>query len=91
MAGCHLLDEVTGEYNISYIKRLLPNTALQLVNLCYREQGLMVAKGNPHNISGFADLADRKLMFINRQGGAGTRLLTDKVMKDLKISPEQLV
>jgi putative molybdopterin biosynthesis protein len=90
MAGCHLLDEVTSEYNIPFIKRLLPNIPLQLINLCYREQGLMVAKGNPHNISGFTDLIDHQLMFINRQGGAGTRLLTDKVMKDLGITSDQL-
>jgi putative molybdopterin biosynthesis protein len=90
MAGCHLLDETTGEYNISYIRKLLPKTALQLVNLCYREQGLMVARGNPHAISGFTDLVDHRLMFINRQAGAGTRLLTDKVMKELGIPAEQL-
>ncbi|SHO51673.1 molybdopterin molybdochelatase [Desulfopila aestuarii DSM 18488] len=90
MAGCHLLDEATGEYNIPFIKRLLPNVPLQLINLCYREQGLMLAKGNPHNISGFSDMVNRNLMFINRQGGAGTRLLTDKVMGDLGIPPEQL-
>jgi len=90
MAGCHLLDEASGEYNIPFIKRLLPQTPLQLVNLCYREQGLIVAKGNPKGITGFRDLVEQQLIFINRQGGAGTRLLTDKVMKDLGIAPEQL-
>ncbi len=90
MAGCHLLDETSGEYNIPFIKRLLPQTPLQLVNLCYREQGLIVAKGNPKGITGFQDLVEQGLIFINRQGGAGTRLLTDKVMKDLGVPPEQL-
>ena len=85
IAGSHLLDEENGEYNISFIQRFLPSVPLQLVNLCYREQGLIVQKGNPHNINIFADIADKKLTFINRQPGAGTRLLTDKVLGDAGI------
>jgi len=87
LAGTHLLDEKTGEYNISFIKRFLADTPLQLINLCYREQGLIVRKGNPLGIKGFTDIAERRLSFINRQNGAGTRLLTDKVLHDLKIAP----
>ncbi|WP_163339367.1 molybdopterin biosynthesis protein [Desulfopila sp. IMCC35008] len=90
MAGCHLLDESTGEYNVSFIKRLLPHTELQLVNLCYREQGLIVSKGNPKNIGGFEDMVERDLTFINRQRGAGTRLLTDKILADNGIDPKTL-
>ena len=85
LAGSHLLDTESGEYNISFIKRFLANTPLQLINLCYRQQGLMVARGNPLQITGLQDVADRKLSFINRQNGAGTRLLTDKTLEDLKI------
>ncbi len=83
--GCHLLDEKTGEYNISFIRKYLKNRPLQLINLCYREQGLIVAKGNPKNISSFTDIRDNELLFINRQAGAGTRLLTDKVLKEQNI------
>ena len=90
LAGCHLLDEATDEYNIPFIKRLLPQIPLQLINLCYREQGLIVPKGNPKNIQCFQDMVDGGLTFINRQGGAGTRLLTDKILKESGISPEQL-
>ncbi|WP_419174988.1 molybdopterin biosynthesis protein [Desulfosediminicola sp.] len=90
LAGCHLLDEATDEYNIPFIKRLLPRIPLQLINLCYREQGLIVPKGNPKNIQCFQDMVDDDLTFINRQGGAGTRLLTDKILKESGISPEQL-
>ena len=90
LAGSHLLDEVTGEYNVSYIRRFLADVPLQLINLCYREQGLMVAKGNPKNIQGFADIAEHGHLFINRQGGAGTRLLTDKCLADLKIGRERI-
>ncbi len=90
LAGTHLLDEETGEYNISFIKKFLPGLPLQLVNLTYREQGFLVPKGNPLGIKGFADLARNDVRFINRQRGAGTRLLTDMHLKGLGISPEQV-
>lgn len=85
LAGCHLLDEQSGEYNISFIKRFLPDTKLKLINLCYREQGFIVPKGNPRGIQSFTDIAEKEYLFINRQGGAGTRLLTDKILRDLKL------
>jgi len=91
IAGSHLLDEKTGEYNISFIQRFLKNIPLQLINLCYREQGLLVAKGNPKNIQGFKDIAKEKHVFINRQNGAGTRLLTDKVLQDEGIDPTEII
>lgn len=87
MAGTHMLDEETGEYNVSFIRRLLGDRRVLLVNLVYREQGLMVLKGNPRNILGFHDLVRDDVVFINRQGGAGTRMLTDKNLKDLGIDP----
>ena len=87
IAGTHLLDEETGEYNVSYIKRLLSDKKVILINLVYREQGLLVPKGNPKNIKGFNDLTREEVVFINRQSGAGTRLLTDKHLKDLGINP----
>lgn len=90
MAGTHLLDEETGEYNVPFIKRMFPDTRIVLVNLVYREQGLLVLRGNPKNISGFADLTRSDVTFVNRQPGAGTRLLTDKYLKDLGISPGEV-
>ncbi len=91
IAGTHLLDEETGEYNISFIKRFLQDIPLQLINLCYREQGLMVARRNPKNIQGFADIAKAKHTFINRQNGAGTRLLTDKILRDEQIDSAEII
>lgn len=88
IAGTHLLDEKTGEYNISFIQRLLKGTPLSLYNLCYREQGLIVQSGNPKNITSFSVIAENGFSFVNRQGGAGTRLLTDKLLNEEKISPE---
>lgn len=90
LAGCHLLDEETGEYNVSFIKRFLANVPLVLVNLCYREQGLIVAKGNPKNIRDFKDISEKSHTFINRQKGAGTRLLTDKILKESGIDPQSI-
>ncbi len=90
IAGCHLLDESTGEYNVSFIQRFLKKIPLQLINLCYRQQGLIVARGNPKNIKTFKDLAHSDHMFINRQNGAGTRLLTDKILTEEGIDPSAI-
>jgi putative molybdopterin biosynthesis protein len=90
VAGTHLLDDETGEYNIPFIKKYLADVPLQLVNLVYREQGLLVPKGNPKNISGISDLARNDITFINRQRGAGTRILTDLQLKKAQISPESV-
>ncbi|MCG6931105.1 MAG: molybdopterin biosynthesis protein [Desulfofustis sp.] len=85
--GTHLLDEQTGEYNIPFIKRFLAGMQLRLVNLCYRQQGFIVAKGNPKAVRSFTDIVERKLLFINRQKGAGTRLLTDKIIRESGLDP----
>jgi len=90
MAGTHLLDEETGEYNVSFIKRLLPDKNILLINLVYRKQGLLVPKGNPKNIKGFEDLIRSDVVFVNRQSGAGTRLLTDKCLRELGITPKDV-
>jgi putative molybdopterin biosynthesis protein len=85
IAGTHLLDEETGEYNISYIRKHVSGRKTALVNLVYREQGLLVRKGNPKGIKGFGDLARKDVTFANRQPGAGTRLLTDMNLKKMRI------
>lgn len=90
LGGTHLLDEQSGTYNISFIKRFLADTSLHLVNLCYREQGFIVAPGNPLKIETFEDIVSAGHSFINRQKGAGTRLLTDKVVRDSGLDPEQI-
>jgi len=89
-AGTHLLDEETGDYNVSYIKRLLSDRPVVLVNLVYREQGFIVAPGNPHGIGGVEDLKEKNIPFINRQRGAGTRILFDFKLKQQGISPDAI-
>ncbi|MCR4429685.1 MAG: molybdopterin biosynthesis protein [Tepidanaerobacteraceae bacterium] len=90
MAGIHLLDPNTGEYNVSYVKRYLPQKSMVLVNLVRRQQGLMVQRGNPKGIKGIQDLKRSDVLFINRQKGAGTRLLLDLKLKELGISPDEV-
>lgn len=90
VAGTHLLDEASGEYNVPFIRRHLPDLPLMLVNLAYRDQVLVVPKGNPKGIAGFEDLARPEIKFINRQRGAGTRLLTDMHLNRLGLRPEQV-
>lgn len=87
LAGTHLLDEETGEYNIAFVKKLLSDKKIVLINLVYREQGLLVPRGNPKGIKGFEDLIRDDVVFVNRQPGAGTRLLTDKCLNELGIEP----
>lgn len=89
-AGIHLLDEATGIYNVPYLERLLPGRELVLVNLAYRQQGLIVAPGNPKGITGIADLLRPGIRYINRQKGAGTRLLLDHKLKEAGIDPEAI-
>jgi putative molybdopterin biosynthesis protein len=90
IAGTHLLDEESGEYNVPYIRNMLGERKVLLMNLVYREQGFMVPRGNPKHIRGFGDLTRSDVCFINRQGGSGTRLLTDKHIRELGISPQQV-
>lgn len=86
-AGLHLLDYDTGDYNISYLKKYLPNQKWLLVNLVRRHQGLVVAPGNPLGIKNIQDLADKKVRYINRQKGAGTRILLDYLLKKADLQP----
>ncbi|MBF0509352.1 MAG: molybdopterin biosynthesis protein [Deltaproteobacteria bacterium] len=77
LAGTHLLDPETGEYNISYLKRHLAGVGIKLVTLVYRDQGLIVARGNPKGITSLKDLIRSDVSFTNRQAGSGTRVLLD--------------
>lgn len=77
LAGSHLLDPKTGEYNLSYIRQYLPGVPVKVVALVGRQQGLLVLKGNPKGICSLQDLVIPGVSFINRQRGAGTRVLLD--------------
>ena len=91
LAGSHLLNPDTGEYNISYIRQYMPNMPVKVVALVGRDQGLMVKRGNPKGIKNLEDLVSPNIQFINRQRGAGTRVLLDYQLKLLAIAPERIV
>ena len=80
-AGCHLLNTENGTYNTSFIKKYFPRGGVKLVRCVGRQQGLMVAKGNPLNIQKFSDIAAEGVRYVNRQKGSGTRILTDYLCK----------
>lgn len=90
IAGTHLLDPATGDYNVTDVRRLLPGRRMALVCLAMRQQGLLVARGNPLGLRSVADLAQAGVRYINRQRGAGTRVLLDYLLGGLGIAPESV-
>lgn len=90
LAGCHLFDPETADYNAPYLKRYLPDLPVRLVNLVFREQGLVVARGNPKKIAGIRDLAREDVSFVNRQAGSGTRILLDYELARAGIEPGEV-
>ncbi len=86
LGGSHMLDPETNTYNVPFIQRYLAGVPLKLINLTWRQQGLMLAPGNPKNIRIIKDLARPGVRFINRQRGAGTRLLLDFLLQEEKLA-----
>jgi putative molybdopterin biosynthesis protein len=90
LGGTHLLDPETGEYNVSYIERYLPELPVRLVTLAHREQGLIVQPGNPKGIESLADLGRDDVVFVNRQAGSGTRVLLDYQLQKDGVDPGKI-
>jgi len=105
LAGSHLLNPETGEYNISYIRQYMPNIPVKVIALVGRDQGLMVKKGNPKGIKSLGDLTSserspkresraepsRSVQFVNRQRGAGTRVLLDYYLNLMGIPADSIL
>jgi len=98
LAGSHLLNPETGEYNISYIRQYLPDVPVRVVTLVGREQGLLVKQGNPKGIKNLGDLSRpgaeseaNSVHFVNRQRGAGTRVLLDYQLNLMGIAAESII
>ena len=91
LAPIHLLDEKTGQYNISFIKRYLPAMNMSLIKGVKRIQGFIVQKGNPKNIKSIVDLQREGIQFVNRQRGAGPRILVEYELSRRHIDPESIV
>ena len=92
LAGSHLLDEDSGEYNVRYLREMLLEQGVQAVLLGFvdRVQGLMVPRGNPKRIHDLEDLLRDDVVFVNRQRGAGTRVLLDYKLKQRQINPRHI-
>ena len=87
LAGSHLLDPESGQYTLPYVDRLLADHSPAVIRLVQREQGLLVAAGNPLGLAGIEDLAG-DVRYVNRQRGAGTRVLLDHLLDRAGHDPE---
>lgn len=91
LSGSHLLDPKDGSYNISYIRQYMPNIPVKVVALVGRDQGLIVRKGNPMGVKSLGDLSRHEVQFVNRQRGAGTRVLLDYHLNLSGMSPDSIL
>ena len=90
LAGCHLLDADTGEYTLPYVDRVLAGRSVAVVRLVHRQQGLLVAPGNPLGLTDISDLIRPGLRYVNRQRGAGTRVLFDHELAKRALNPADI-
>lgn len=86
IATCHLWDGDSGQYNVPYVRRLLPGTPAVIIHIACRMQGFYVAKGNPKGIKGWDDLKRPDITIINRERGSGTRVLLDEHLRLMGIT-----
>jgi putative molybdopterin biosynthesis protein len=90
VAGIHLLDPETNQYNLSYIKKFLLGMDLVLLPFLKRQQGMIVPRGNPLGLKVITDIAHTQAHYVNRQKGAGTRILFDHLLKQNGILPQEI-
>jgi putative molybdopterin biosynthesis protein len=90
MAGCHLLDVASGDYNTTYISRLFPGEAMALIRVAERSVGFMVKAGNPLHLGALADLLRPGVRFVNRERGSGTRLWLDSALRRAKLPADAI-
>jgi putative molybdopterin biosynthesis protein len=90
LTGCHLLDAESGEYNRPFVSHLFPDRKMNLITLAMREQGLLLANGNPLQIRSLEDLRREDITLINRNRGSGTRIWLDGALRRLGIASGQI-
>ncbi len=90
LSPIHLLDVNTGEYNVSYVKKYFPGNKMAIIKGVKRLQGFIVEKGNKNRIKDFTDLIRKGIVFVNRQRGAGTRILLDYFLSKNSIDPSEI-
>ncbi len=91
IAGSHLEDAKTGEFNLPYIRKEFPDNDFTVFTFARWEEGLVVAAGNPKKIRKIEDLADPKTHFMNREPGSGSRGLADKLTQQAGLAPENIL
>ena len=90
LAGAHLLDPETGNYNLTHLRKIFKDKKMALITLVERQQGFYVKKGNPKNINSISDLLKEDISFVNRQRGAGTRVLFDYLLNENEIKSSEI-
>lgn len=90
VATAHLWDSATDDYNVPHVRSILPGIRCAVINVTYRMQGLYVAKDNPRNIQSWRDFARDDITMINREKGAGSRVLLDENLKILGLYGSQI-
>ena len=90
IAGSHLEDAKTGEFNMPYIHEIFPNEDVLVVTFAQWEEGLVVAPGNPKDVRKPEDLAKRGVRFVNRELGSGSRALIDKLLKKAGVTASRV-
>lgn len=81
VAGLHLFDPTTGESNLPFLRRVLKSTSYDVVTFATWEEGFLVRPGNPRSIRTVTDVADPLVTFVNREEGAGARLMLDQRLR----------
>ena len=87
LAGCHLLDADSGEYNLPFVRHIFPDRETTLITLAERAQGLLLPPGNPNHIQHIEELARKDVVLVNRNRGSGTRLWLDRQITQLGLAP----
>jgi putative molybdopterin biosynthesis protein len=90
VAGVHLLDPTTGESNLPFLRRVLKGSNYEVVTFATWEEGLLVRAGNPKSIREVSDVADSNVILVNREEGAGARLLLDQQLRKAGINSDQI-
>jgi len=90
VAGTHVLDAPTGTYNEAAVRRYIPAARVALIAFVQREQGLIVARGNPLGLHSVSDVVVQRARYVNRQRDAGTRMLLDALLARDRLTPDEI-
>ncbi len=85
VAGAHLFDEETGEYNVPFVRRAFRGRPMVVITFAHLEEGFAVARGNPLRIRKAEDIARKDVRFVNREQGAGARRLFDRLLRKARV------